>query len=347
MPAMTLLQGSNAVFDKVYLVHSNNAGIMLAGSGHTVSDTLIESTDWLGSLAFPPIKIGFSIHTANTEEHAAGTTTEARVVDANAASNRGQTRVGVGMPMGENNRVTRSSVRGFGNSGIVTSQLANEISFSHVSHGGLIGGDDACIHADNAPVKCDTGDPPANCSKHWHHNYVHDCREKCVRCDDNSRSCDINHCVVFNCGQPLQNGAPAGILVKGDRHKVWACTIFNASVAGQGDLVAITEFGQNKDSEFFNIAAHRIGTRGGAPLSANSTAFSGGLVIGDSLVSLRLADPSTFQFKPQSDSPLFGTGVMHAPDEPAAHPNVGAYQQADTWVPGCTFHPRCTAHTLA
>ena len=34
---------------------------------------------------------------------------------------------------------------------------------------------------------------------------------KCVRCDDNSRSCDINHCVVFNCGQPLQNGAPAGI----------------------------------------------------------------------------------------------------------------------------------------
>ena len=32
-------------------------------------------------------------------------------------------------------------------SGIVTSQLANEISYAHVSEGGLIGGDDACIHA--------------------------------------------------------------------------------------------------------------------------------------------------------------------------------------------------------
>jgi hypothetical protein len=147
--------------------------------------------------------------------------------------------------------------------------------------------------------------------------------------------------VVFNCGQPLHNGAPAGILVKGDRNKVWACTIFNTSAVGQGDLVAITDFGQNKHSQFFNVAARRIGTRRGPTLSANSTAFSGGLVTGESLVSLRLADPSSLHFMPQKDSPLFGTGVMHAPDEPVAHPNVGAYQQADTWVPGCTFHPRC------
>ena len=128
MPAMTLLQGSNAIFEKVYLVHTNNAGIMLVGSGHTVSETLVESTDWLGSLAFPPIKIGFSIHKANFKE-------AKNAVDMFAASNRGTTRVDVGtnMPMGVHNRITRSSVRGFGNSGIVTSQLANEVSFSSVS----------------------------------------------------------------------------------------------------------------------------------------------------------------------------------------------------------------------
>ena len=340
MPAMTLLQGDNGVIDRVHLLHSNNAGIMLVGSGHTVSETLIESTDWLGSLAFPPIKIGFSIHKATSIDafatRADGDDVEGdigamRYGDTTARSEVG---VGVGMPAGVHNQITRSTVRGFGNSGIVTSQLANEVSFCRVSHGGLIGGDDACIHADNAPVKCDAG---ANCTKTWHHNYVHDCREKCVRCDDNSRDCDINHCVVFNCGQPLRNGAPAGILVKGDRNRVWACTIFNASAGGQGDLVAITEFGQNKNSQFFNVAARRIGTRG-VPLSANSTAFAGGLVTDASLC---LVDPLDFQFKPQKQSVLYGTGVTHAPDEPAAHPNVGAYQPSDSWVPGCTFHPRC------
>ena len=43
-------------------MYSNNAGIFLVGSGHSVSEALIESTDWLGSLAFPPLKIGFNIH---------------------------------------------------------------------------------------------------------------------------------------------------------------------------------------------------------------------------------------------------------------------------------------------
>jgi uncharacterized lipoprotein NlpE involved in copper resistance len=198
---------------------------------------------------------------------------------------------------------------------------------------------DACIHADNAPVHCDSG---ANCTKQWDHNWVHDCREKCVRCDDNSRGCDINHCVVFNCGQPLRNGAPAGILVKGDRNKVWACTIFNASTGGQGDLVGITEFGQNKHSLFLNVAAERIATRGGLPLSCNSTNFTGGLVTGN--ISTYLVDPSRHHFMPKQTSPLFGRGVVHAPEAPtntSAHLNVGAYQSLDSWHPGCTFHPRC------
>ena len=95
--------------------------------------------------------------------------------------------------------------------GVVTSQLRNEVSHTHISRGGLIGGDNACLHADNTPTDCGT----QNCSKEWHHNWVHDCREKCVRCDDGSESCSVHHAVVFNCGMPLRNGAPAGILLKG------------------------------------------------------------------------------------------------------------------------------------
>ena len=126
--AMTLLQGNDCVLDKVHLRYSNNAGILMVGSGHLVSDTLVESTDWLGSLAFPPLKIGFSRHLANNGELAFGRT-------ANGVG------VGTGMPEGVNNTVLRVSVRGFGNSGIVTSQLANQISYTHVWQGGLIGGD--------------------------------------------------------------------------------------------------------------------------------------------------------------------------------------------------------------
>eukprot|EP00729_Bicosta_minor_P026990 gene26990-13786_t len=68
-----------------------------------------------------------------------------------------------------------TTVRRFGNAGIVTSQLSNEISYSHVYDGGLIGNDDACVHADNSGTPCQpdpaTGAITINCTKNWHHNW--------------------------------------------------------------------------------------------------------------------------------------------------------------------------------
>ena len=157
VPAMTLVQGSAATIERVRLAYSNNAGIMLVGSGHTLAETLVESTDWLGSLAFPPVKTGFSIHKPG-----------------GLGVGSGLARPRLNMPMGTANTLRRLTVAGFGNSGIVTSQLSNTISDCHVAHGGLVGGDDACIHADNAPVKCDEG---ADCAKEWSRNWVHDCRK--------------------------------------------------------------------------------------------------------------------------------------------------------------------------
>lgn len=60
---------------------------------------------------------------------------------------------------------------------------------------------------------------------------------------------------------------------------------------------------------------------------------------------LLLTDPLNFGFAPTPQSPLYKTGVQHAPEEPASHPNVGAYQSGDSWRPGCKFHPRCTLKT--
>ena len=37
-------------------------------------------------------------------------------------------------------------------------------------HGGLVGKDDACIHADNSMTACRNHQHRPWCQKHWHHN---------------------------------------------------------------------------------------------------------------------------------------------------------------------------------
>ena len=39
-----------------------------------------------------------------------------------------------------------------------------------------------------------------NCTKYWHHNWVHDCREKCMRGDDFTWQLHGHHLVIYNCG---------------------------------------------------------------------------------------------------------------------------------------------------
>jgi hypothetical protein len=336
-PVTTTLSGTGALISRLYLANTNNGGLLLVGANHTLSELLIEHTDWLGSLDFPPIKIGFSSETLPD------TVT------------------------GERNLIERATVRGFGNTGIATSQLANTIRYTHVSHGGLVGGDNACVHADNSPTDCNRH----NCSKNWHHNWIHDCREKCARCDDGSQSCAVHHNVIFNCGFPLHNGAPAGLLLKGWGHHVFANTIFNES-NGQGELVPWTKFGENSNSVFYNTAARRIDTKGGPPLVSGpngSCAFVGGMFdSADGFLdwrSLQLVDPHSpnRDFRPSASSPLRGTGVEPPASDAAAAgqgrapegieraggaigaPDIGAYEYGATgegaWRPGCTFHPRC------
>lgn len=328
MPPATVVNGANISISRLRLTHSDTWGLLVVGSNHRVTDTLIESTNWLGSLDFPAIKVGFTMP-------------QPPKLGAGAGEAAGAARLG--MVGGSGSVIDRVTVRGFGNSGIVTSQLANTIQYTHVEDGGLIGGDDACIHADNTPTDCNSN----NCTKQWHHNWVNNCREKCVRCDDGSEACLIDHTVVFNCGKPLHNGAPSGVMLKGFGHRVYANTIFNTS-AGQGDLCAVTAFGENKNSEFWNTAARRIRTKNGPALVSNQTVrFAGGLYENwGNYTDLRMDDPLGFRFAPRAGSPLCGAGVAHPAAPPARGaraPDVGAYAcgGGDAWSPGCTFHPRC------
>ena len=120
-------------------------------------------------------------------------------------------------------------------------------------HGGLVGKDDACIHADNSMTACRNRQHRPWCQKHWHHNCatasashaptstlnrkleslqlsvwphvsfavagVHDCRGKCMRGDDFTQNLSMHHNVIFNCGEgPVGtdgDGQSFGVVLKG------------------------------------------------------------------------------------------------------------------------------------
>jgi hypothetical protein len=66
-----------------------------------------------------------------------------------------------------------------------------------VYNGGLIGNDDACVHADNSMTSCGYPNSTDSCTKTWHHNWVHDCREKCMRGDDYTWQLHGHHLVIW------------------------------------------------------------------------------------------------------------------------------------------------------
>ena len=353
MPNVTLLEGNKSHISDVHLRYSNNIGLKIVGNDNVIENVLIEDVDWLGTLDFPALEIGFDDIETGFQ---------------NASSNNG-----LGMwprpTKGENNIITKTTVRRFGNAGIVTSQLANEISYSHVYDGGLIGNDDACVHADNSMTSCGAANSTVNCTKTWHHNWVHDCREKCMRGDDFTWQLHGHHLVIFNCGLGAtcdeysnvsttgcdkNEVAPAGWLSKGDYNRLYASTIFNVRSAGQGDLVAFTgpvhasrapwlANGSNRHSEWFNVAAHSVtgGSKAHAPMgpTRNTSKVFEKIFEGNEL---GLVDVSGFDFRPNATSLLRGAGFVYPPYAPRVDgkaPDIGAYQfdDEDPWVPGCSL----------
>jgi hypothetical protein len=159
-PNHTIFEADNSAVRNLALRHSNAAGLKVVGSNNSLSELLIERCDWLGTLDYPPLEIGFD-HDKLTNTSTAGLP---------------GLRMYPRATRGVNNVVTRATVRHGGNALVVTSQLANEVSYSHIYDGGLIGRDDALLHADNSAVSCmDYHLPPerrANCTKTWHHNWV-------------------------------------------------------------------------------------------------------------------------------------------------------------------------------
>lgn len=235
-PAVTLLAGSHSTVTRLHLRYATAAGLKIVGDNNTVRDCLLEDNGWLPSIDYSPIQLGFGSGLPTLDAQ--------RATGHNAALGGHE-----GGTQGNDNRVERVTIRRFGECGILTSQRSNEISYSHVYHGGLTGLDSAGIHADNTYVSCMNWTLPpdrrANCTKVWHHNWVHDCREKCMRGDDGNLNLTTHHNVLFNCGVASEADrndphASTGFIVKGEYNQYWANTIFNSDPTGQGDLCAVT-----------------------------------------------------------------------------------------------------------
>ena len=370
---VTTLSGNDSLIANLHLRHSSITGLLIIGHRNTAREILIESTNWLGSLDFPAVQIGFSAmrcnssNASNFDPGICGHDLSLHARPTLGASARYRS------PAGESNVLTRLTVAGTGGGAIVTSQLANEVSFSRIVDGQLIGLDQAGIHADNLGAHGFPADPlplcvqpksgllatGGNCSKFWHHNWVFRQREKCVRGDDGTVGLHVHHNVIFDCGigppsMSSQRASPGGAMFKGDWNSFYQNTIWNTR--GQGDLVVDTRHGpscsvtgcaaENSHSVFLNSAQRRIATKGPHGWRCGNFSASvgivGGMVHADNLTELNLRNPANFDFRPAPGSLLRGAGVKYPPYVSSIRPDVGAYQGDElAWIAGCTFHPDC------
>lgn len=257
--------------------------------------------------------------------------------------------------------VTRSTISHFGNAGVVT-HIPNtppaapgkpdpvpqpmegrhlEVSYCHIHHGGLVGMDTAALY---------TGGWNA-AGLHWHHNWVHDASEKCIRGDDQSANMTLHHNVVYNCGLAVTDAgsgnAGLGIILKGDGHLVYANTVFQSNYSELCLPACVSPpkpwshqyplTVQNAHSTIFNVAARRdLGFPSSCKNKTHDLHNPGGLVLGGffSGADLGLQNVSAMDFRPSASSPLVDAGAIIKPYTNGyigAKPDIGAYERGGTW----------------
>jgi hypothetical protein len=332
--AATSINGSNIYIHNTSLRYSNNNGLRISGENILADNILIDYTDWMGSLSYAPFHVN-----------------------------------------GNNISVRRATVRYFGNAGVVTGipntlphasinstqnppqPMANrflEVSHSHISNGGKIGMDTAALY---------TGGWQAAGTR-WHHNWIHDTSEKCLRADDQSENMTVHHNVIYNCGvgdksniNVASKQAGLGIILKGDGHVIYANTLFNTNYTEMcmpSCMEPLKPFRhqyplikQNQRTQIFNTAAKRDL---GWPCSCHNKSYvnsPGGNVTSMFKGSnLNLEDISNYDFRPKASSSLVDAGSIIPPFTNGyigKAPDIGAYEYGDAlwWKAGCVGMEGC------
>eukprot|EP01065_Artemidia_motanka_P043811 TRINITY_DN6134_c0_g1_i1.p1 TRINITY_DN6134_c0_g1~~TRINITY_DN6134_c0_g1_i1.p1 ORF type:complete len:682 (+),score=158.36 TRINITY_DN6134_c0_g1_i1:78-2123(+) len=334
--ASTLVHGTNNTVSNVSLRYSNNNGLSVSGNGTRVENCLVSKVDWMGSLTYRPLGASGTgiVITKSTVEYFGNAGVVVNIPNTPAASTQPPP-PGVPQP--------------------VPKPMAGrhlEVSYTHIHHGGLVGLDTALLYTGGWQ----------SAGLHWHHNWVHDAVEKCLRCDDQGANMTVHNNVVYNCGVPpvdatTSSVAGIGVILKGNGHVVYSNTVFGANYtelcmpACRSPLKKFRKQYplevQNTASQVFNTAARRDL---GFPCSCrnkthdlhnpggNTTGMYGGSALG-------LQDPANFDFRPSNGSPLVDAGVVFPPYTDGfvgAAPDVGAYERGGVWwKAGCSGLPGC------
>ena len=336
--AATMINGSDISIHNFSLRYSNNNGLRIGAPGANnidVDNVLVDRTDWMGSLTYAPL-------------HASG----------------------------NNISIRRATVTMFGNAGVVTSipntaphaspdapqeppqpmaERFLEVAYSHIAYGGRVGMDTAALYTGGW----------ASAGLHWHHNWIHDASEKCLRADDQSRNMTVHHNVIYNCGwsaggsgdiNVASSQAGIGIILKGDGHVTYANTVLDTNyteLCMPGCIEPVKSFRhqypfvtQNRRTQIFNTAARRDF---GFPCSCHNRSdlnYPGGSVkaiYGGT--DLKLSDPAHLDFRPTANSPLVDAGAVVPPYTDGfvgARPDIGAYEfGGEFWRAGCTTMEGC------
>jgi len=339
--AVPSLSGNGSVIRHVRVQHSAGGGLSMHGSHNLLEDSLFDDLDWLATLDYPPLAVGFNARTPTTADE----------LDSVMSSQQ----------YGINNTVTRITMRRVGNAGVVTTELSSTVSYSHIHAVGLVATDLAGIHVDHndaAQLCSDDRVPLADrhCHKEHHHNWIHDVSEIGIRGDDDNIGLHCHHNVIWNCAGP-------GIMFKGDNNSAFANTIFNIS-RGRFDfasdmfiVVAPCDTNNRNDDYHCNQSNANSVFYNSLAGGLNGTMFSGppghcdlancsfqeweGML--SNVSDLQLVDAHSYDFRPSASSPLRHAGVLPRGATRMVAPDVGAYQfsDAEPWNAGCTFDPAC------
>lgn len=303
----TLVAGDHNIIRNSSVAFSSLGGLLVRGRHCRVENCVIHDVNWGGSYSHPGLLLQGS---SDVDNH---------------------------------NVVSRSTVYGVGNIGILSSGRANTVEYNHVFDTGRACRDIAAVHTGGVGVEGSV----------THHNWVHDSTGLGLRGDDQTRGLTFHHNVVWNCRR--------GMIIKGDRNRVYHNTVLiDPEDAHATASIIIPKRAepkkwwttnptlpvQNEDTQVFNNAAYLISDHGGTPIPT-SDRVSHNVILSGNLrgqfidAGQQALDNGTFDLRPAPGSSLIDAGhsVPNATMEfQGQAPDVGAYEAGgERWVAGADW----------
>ena len=303
----TLVAGDHNTIRDTSIALSNLGGLLVRGRHCRVENCIVHDVNWSGSISHP----GISLQGRSEEDN--------------------------------HNVVSRCTVYGVGNIGILYRGRANTIQYNHVFDTGRACRDIAAVHTGGVRAMGSVA----------HHNWVHDSTEIGLRGDDQTRGLTFHHNVIWNCRR--------GMIIKGNQNKVYHNTVLvDPQDAHATASIVIPKRAepqkwwtpnptlpvQNEDTLVFNNASYLISDRGGTPAPA-SDRVSHNVILPRDLrgvfagVSDEALASGTFDLRPAPGSPLIDAGRLVPGITQDCHgkaPDVGAYEAGgERWVAGADW----------